>query len=85
MKSRAEVSKALGAIYTRKMGGEVWAHYDDNKRAYAIRGEGLPAHPDLREQYPRGWSLLDWVAPTRARQMVERNRFIMKHDIGAKP
>jgi hypothetical protein len=70
MLSREQVSRGLASHYSRKLGGDVWAYFDESKRQYAIRGEGLPPHPDLIAMYPNGWSLLDFIKPARARQLV---------------
>ena len=67
---RHEVSESLAAYYSEKMGGKVWAFFDETKRAYCIRGERLPAHPDLQRQCPNGWSLLDFITPTEARRKI---------------
>jgi len=69
--TREYVAKWLGLYYTRKLGGKVWSSFDTSKRAYEIRGEGLPAHPDMKAQYPNGWAMLDWVKPTEARRLVQ--------------
>ena len=68
--SRKDVSERLGKFYSDKFNGHVWAEYDETKRAYCIRGEGLPAHPDMRATYPNGWSLLDYIRPSRAREIA---------------
>ena len=70
--SRSEVSAFLAGFYSHKLSGKVWCAYDDGKRAYCIRGEGLPACAELRHQYPRGWSMMDWVKPAIARHMMEK-------------
>ena len=68
---RAEVEERLAAHYTAKLHGKVWAIYDRSRRAYCIRGEGLPAHPDLRAMYPNGWSLCDYIKPAKARALIQ--------------
>ncbi len=68
--SRAQVAERLAKYYTEKMNGPVRCSFDPDKRAYCIQGEGLPSHPDLSEQYPNGWSMLDYVKPGKARQLV---------------
>lgn len=68
--SRQDVEKRLAEHYTEKLKGKVWCAFDESKRAYAIRGEGLPAHPDLKEQYPKGWSMLDYIKPTQAYKIL---------------
>lgn len=67
--TREQVCKALAKHYSNKMKGKVWAGYDASKRSYYIRGDNLPAHPDLRELYPSGWSLLDYIKPSQARKV----------------
>jgi hypothetical protein len=68
--TRKQVSERLGTYYSRKLNGTVWASFDHGKRAYCIRGEGLPAHPDQAHRYPNGWSLLDHIKPTTARELI---------------
>jgi hypothetical protein len=52
----------------------VWCFWDENredeKNCYCLRGESLPPHPDLRDQYPNGWSLLSHITPARAREIL---------------
>jgi hypothetical protein len=71
MKSRDQIVKALAAHYSAELKGKVWAAYDETKRQYSIRGENLPAHPDLASLYPNGWSLLSYIKPSQARQLLE--------------
>lgn len=69
--TRVDVARLLGEYYSRKFGGHVWSYFDTSRRAYVIRGEGLPARSKrLRAMYPNGWSLLDYVTPTHARQLI---------------
>lgn len=68
---REAIAKALGEHYSRKMNGKVWSAWDESKRAYSIQGEGLPAHPDLKDKYPNGWSMLDYIAPSKAREILK--------------
>ena len=70
MLTRAQVSKLLGSYYSAKLSGYCWSGYDDSKRQYYTRGEDLPAHPDLAAQYPRGWSMLQWDKPSKARALI---------------
>ncbi len=70
MSTRSEVSAFLAGYYSGKLNGHVWCAYDDTKRAYCIRGERLPAHPDLAHLYPRGWSMIDYVKPAKARALI---------------
>lgn len=70
MLTRNQVIAGLAAHYSKKLGGKVWAGWDDEKRAYYIQGEGLPPHPDLKAQFPNGWSLLDYIKPTAARTLL---------------
>lgn len=78
--TRKQISEMLAKYYADKFkrdtgqeyAGKVWVYFDESKRAYCLRGEGLPAHPDLRDMYPNGWSLLDYVKPTEARALVAR-------------
>jgi hypothetical protein len=48
----------------------VWAHYEGGGWI-TLRGEGLPPHYDLREQYPNGWTLLDHVRSSEARRFLD--------------
>ena len=68
--ARQCVEIALGAYYSGKFGGKVWCYWDEDKRKYCIRGEGLPARPDLQAQYLNGWSLLDYIAPMKALKLL---------------
>ena len=63
---RIDVEKALAEHYSAKFGGDVWCLWDDSKRAYNIRGEGLPPAPEMVSTYPNGWSLNDYVTPGKA-------------------
>ena len=56
-------------VLTRKLKGKVWCTYLGGGWI-EMRGDGLPSHPDLRSQYPHGWSLLDRVRSGKARQAV---------------
>lgn len=67
---RPFVEEELGLHYSIKLRGKVWSLYDEDRRAYVIRGEGLPAHPDMAAQYPRGWSMLDYVKPVDAQAIA---------------
>jgi hypothetical protein len=71
MKRRRDVEQALSRHYTAKMGGNVWACYDSQRRAYSIRGDNLPSHPDLIGMYPNGWSLLDYITPAEAQRIAQ--------------
>lgn len=74
--SRQQVAEQLGEFYSRRLTNQtgkpanVWSYFDEQKRAYVIRGENLPAHPDIEAQYPNGWSLLDYLTPREARQVI---------------
>jgi hypothetical protein len=68
---RKDVEAALAAHYSKKFRGKVWCIFDTSKRAYCIRGENLPAARKLRKVYPNGWSLLDYINPTKARQLIK--------------
>jgi hypothetical protein len=73
--TREQVAEKLGEYYSNKYTkngkpAKVRSFYDESKRAYAIQGSGLPAHPDLQDQYPHGWSLLDHVKPREARRLI---------------
>jgi len=35
-----------------------------------ISGSGLKPHPDLADQFPNGWSLLDRMRASRAREII---------------
>lgn len=62
---------ALRIHYSDKSKGDVWAGFDYQKRKYYIRGEGLEPHPDLKQLYPNGWSLLDFFTPKEARKIAK--------------
>ena len=69
--NRQQVSKRLAKHYSERFSGNVWAHYDESRRAYCIRGESLPACHELADRYPNGWSLLDYIKPAKARELVK--------------
>lgn len=72
MLNREQVARRLGEYYSQKFTREtsrpakVWSYFDESKRAYVIRGENLPSNVDPS----RGWSLLDYVKPSKARQLI---------------
>lgn len=70
MKTRKQVAEELAKYYSKQFNGIVWCFFDTQKRAYCIQGEKLPAHPDLQDVYPNGWSLLDYINPTTARKKI---------------
>ena len=51
----------VSAHFTAKFGKKCWAGYDEQKRKYFVRGENLPAAPEVAHIYPNGWSLLDYL------------------------
>lgn len=69
--NRKQVARKLGEYYSAKFTKEtgrpakVWSYFDEFKRAYVIRGENLPSN--ISEH---GWSLLDYVKPTKARKLI---------------
>ena len=79
--TRKEVATRLSEHYSRKFNGNVIAVYDASRRVYEFSGSGLPAHPDLKEQYPNGWSLLDSVKPTEARKLIAEPLVLKPEDI----
>lgn len=66
--SRKEIERRLSLYYSERFSGEVACSYDERKRAYSIHGSGLPSHPSCPTQT---WSLLDYVKPSDARQLVK--------------
>jgi hypothetical protein len=70
-KSRSLIEKQLSRYYSARFQGMVSCFYDESKRAYAISGNALPAHPDLQGKYPNGWSMSDHVPPRKARELVK--------------
>lgn len=77
LRNRKRIEDKLAAYYSLKMNGKVWCLWDEERRAYCIRGEGLPPHPDLKEQYPNGWSLVDYIKPNKALRLIgESKRYI---------
>ena len=80
---RAQIASRLAVYYREKFAREtgraveeysgVWVEFDNAKRAYCLRGEGLPAHPDLADNHPNGWSLLDYITPAKARELIKRD------------
>ena len=51
--------------------GKVWAQYDGGGWI-VLRGEGLEPHPDLKKMYPNGWSLLERVRCSEARERIRK-------------
>jgi hypothetical protein len=68
--TRDEIAAALAKHYSAKLNGKVWSYWDEAKRAYAIQGENLPPHPDLKAQYLNGWSMLDYIKPAEAHKIL---------------
>lgn len=64
------IAAAVAAYYSRKLKGNVWCSYDSERKRYEIRGEGIPAHPDLAAQYPNGVSILDYVTVAKAKNIA---------------
>lgn len=69
--TRVQVASKLSEHYTAKLGGKVWCSFDLRHKGYCIRGESLPAHPDMQHLYPNGWSMLDYIKPNKARELVK--------------
>ena len=69
--TRAEVSKKVAAYYSKKFGGVVRCEFDSSKRKYEIQGDRLTPAPELASIYVNGWSLLDYIEPSRARAIAE--------------
>jgi hypothetical protein len=63
--TRQQVCEALAARLTARLGGKVWARYDERRRAYCIRGV-LPSDNPVIGQ----WTLLDYLPPSRARDIA---------------
>lgn len=62
-----QIVQAVAAHYTEKFNHPIYCNYDDgeltdNESRFDISGNGIPSHPDLRETYPNGWSMLDHVS-----------------------
>lgn len=70
---RFQVESALAKYYSTKFSGNVWCTFDSSKRAYLIQGDNLKPHPAMANLYPNGWSLLDWVSPSKARGLIHAN------------
>jgi hypothetical protein len=68
--SRNEVIQALAEHFTKRFNAPVHAMYDDFKRKYNVYGSNLPAHPDMRSQYPNGWSLSQDLSAAEAREIA---------------
>ena len=68
---RFNVCVKLSAYYTEKFGGNVRCIFDSARWRYEIRGEGLTPRPDLKDMYPNGWSLLDYITPEKAEKILE--------------
>ncbi len=73
MKPKRLSGSNLATVYAAYLGvklnqkpGAVWASYDGGGWIVA-RGESLIAHPDMRAQYPNGWSLMHRVRSGKAR------------------
>ena len=85
--TREQVAKQLGEYYSSEyerisgLPANVWSYFDESKRAYCLRGENLPSHPELRAQGRNGWSLCGYVKPAQARRLiVERPRIQTAYD-----
>ena len=63
------LANAYAACFTYL--GKVWATYDGGGWI-CLRGEQLASHPDLRDQYPNGWSLCSRVRAGEARALVHK-------------
>jgi hypothetical protein len=80
--NREETASGLATYYREKFAQDtgrtpaeyagLWVSWDQSKRAYELRGEGLPAHPDLADAHPNGWCLIDYVKPTEARRLLAK-------------
>lgn len=51
--------------------GKVWASYDGGGWI-TLRGEKLKPHPSMAAQYPNGWSLMDRVRTSKARERIRQ-------------
>lgn len=77
---RIPIEQGLATYYRNKFAQQtgrkpeeyasLWVSWDDDKRAYSLRGDGLPSHPDLAVQHPNGWCLNDYVTPTKAAELL---------------
>lgn len=78
---KASIEKKLVEYYARKFSkdtgnpykqyiGKIWVSWDAEENKYYLRGEGLPSHPKLAEQYPNGWSLLQPITEHEANKVL---------------
>lgn len=73
MLTREQVANGLANHYSVKFQGDVWSYFDNAKRVYVVRGEGLPAKYTFTGELAingETWSLLDYVKPTEARRLI---------------
>jgi hypothetical protein len=65
-----EIIEKLAAHYTEKMKGTVSANWDAGTRRYCIHGNHLPAAPSAQDLYPKGWTMIDYLTPAKANEVL---------------
>jgi hypothetical protein len=66
-----QLAKAVAQTYAYLEGdtGKVHGSYDGGGWI-TVTGHNLPAHPDLRDKYPNGWSMMERIRTSEARQRL---------------
>lgn len=69
--TQEQLAKAVAQTYTylEDGEGEIDGYYDGGGWI-TIVGRNLPAHPDLRSMYPKGWSMVHRIRTNEARQRL---------------
>lgn len=59
--SKDKLAEAYAGLMTRKLGGKVYAYYDEDTHKVTIHGSQLPTNPDLIKShgYPATWEMMD--------------------------
>lgn len=65
------IADALASHFTKRFGAPVRSEWDEDEKAYCIRGENLVPHPDMQDTYPNGWSLMSYVPPSRVERILQ--------------
>lgn len=65
--TRQQVCEALAARLTARLGGKVWARYDERRRRYCIRGQLPSDNPVIGT-----WTLVDYLTAARAHEIIAK-------------
>lgn len=69
-----QVSRLLADLYSTRFQGRVNCEWDSERHAYEISGSGLQPHPDLKELFPNGWNLLDFLPEEKAMEELRKGQ-----------